>query len=137
MRITRAVDLQILDDILIGRGGFGHRQHLELAWQYLQRYPLEEASSAMVVAIQHVARRHGAERKYHETMTRAWLHFVAVHDQRWPADSFDQFLERNPDLLDRDLIGHFYSRDLILSDRARLAWIDPDRRRLPALAQAS
>ncbi len=90
----------------------------------------------MVAAIQHVARMHGDERRYHETMTRAWLHFVAVHVQRWGADSFDQFLEGNPDLLDRELIGHFYSRDLILSDRARGVWIAPDRRRLPALAEA-
>jgi hypothetical protein len=134
---VRAVDLRTLDGIVTARGGFGHREHLELAWHLLQRYPLAEASLAMVAAIQHVARTHGAERKYHETMTRAWLHFVAVHAQRWGADSFEQFLERNADLLDSELIGHFYSRDLILSDRARVAWIDPDRRRLPALAQAS
>jgi hypothetical protein len=67
-------------------------------------------------------------------MTRAWLHLVAVHSQRWGADSFETFLDRNPDLLDSKLIQHFYSRELILSGPARAAWTAPDIRGLPALA---
>jgi hypothetical protein len=66
-------------------------------------------------------------------MTRAWLHFVAVHAQRWGAVSFEEFLERNPELLDRHLIECFYSPGLIQSDLARAAWAAPDLRRLPAL----
>jgi hypothetical protein len=31
------------------------------------------------------------------------------------AESFEEFLERNPDLLDSTLIEHFYSRELILA----------------------
>ena len=130
----RKRDLQVLDEILAAQGGFGHREHLELAWSYLRVYPVDEASEVMVAAIRHVAGLHGAEDKYHETMTRAWLHCVAVHIQRWDADSFDEFLERNPGLLDRDLIQHFYSRQLIRSESARATWSAPDLRPLPALA---
>jgi hypothetical protein len=127
-------NLGLLEEILETRGGFGHREHLELAWSYLRLYSIDEAGELMVAAIRHVARLHGAEGKYHETMTRAWLHFVAVHIQRWGADSFEAFLERNPDLLDTKLIQHFYSRELILGEPARAAWTPPDLRRLPALA---
>ena len=88
----------------------------------------------MTAAIRHVARRHGAPDKYHETITRSWLHFVAVHRQRWGAETFEAFLDRNPELLDRDLVGHFYSRELISSESARAAWVAPDLRYLPALA---
>jgi hypothetical protein len=87
----------------------------------------------MTAAVRHVARRHGAEDKYHETLTRAWLQFVAVHMQRWGAQSFEAFLEANPDLLDRTLIEHFYSPGLIFGGAARAAWVDPDLRQLPAL----
>jgi len=87
----------------------------------------------MAEAIRHVARLHGAEDRYHETITRAWLYFVAVHIQRWGADSFDVFIERNPDLLDRRLIEHFYSRELIFSQPARAGWMAPDIRPLPVL----
>ena len=129
----RQPDLRILHEILESRGAFGHREHLELAWTYLRRYPIDEATDVTVAAIRRIARQHKAEDKYHETITRAWLHFVAVHLQRWGSESFEEFIERNPDLLDRKLIEHFYSRELILSDSARAAWVGPDLRRLPAL----
>ena len=129
----RKGDLEILEEIIQSRGGFGHREHLELAWTYLRLYPPDEAASVMTAAVRHVARRHGAEDKYHETLTRAWLQFVAVHIQRWGAETFEAFLEANPDLLDRALIEHFYSPGLIFGGRARAAWVDPDLRQLPAL----
>jgi hypothetical protein len=61
---------------------------------------------------------------------------VAVHSRRRGAESFEEFLERNPDLLDSGLVGHFYSRELIRSEAARASWIAPDVRRLPAFAQS-
>jgi N-formylglutamate deformylase len=131
---VRKRDLKAVQGILETRGGFGHREHLELAWYYLRHYSIDEATEVMVAAIQHIARLHGEEEKFHETITRAWLHFVAVHMQRWGADNFEEFLERNVDLLNSELIRHFYSRELILSDAARAAWTAPDLRRLPALA---
>lgn len=88
----------------------------------------------MAAAIRRIAREHGAEDKYHETITRAWLRFVVVHMRRWGAASFEEFIERNPDLLDRRVIEHFYSHEQILSESARAAWVDPDLRQLPALA---
>jgi hypothetical protein len=130
---VRKRDLRILDEIIRVRGSFGHRQHLELAWSYLGVYSIDEAAEVMTAAIRHVARSHGAADKYHETITRSWLHFVAVHRQRWGAEGFDPFLDRNPDLLNRNLVEHFYSRELIFSDSARAGWVDPDLRQLPAL----
>jgi hypothetical protein len=129
----RRSDLAVLDQIVQIRGGFGHREHLELAWNYLRVYPIEEAEGVMTAAIRHIARRHGAEQKYHQTITRAWLQFVAVHLQRWGAESFEEFIERNPELLDGKLVEHFYSRELIFSDSARAVWVDPDLRPLPTL----
>ncbi len=52
-------DLGILDGIVRARGGFGHREHLELAWSYLSRYDLDEAQPAMVAALRHIATAHG------------------------------------------------------------------------------
>jgi hypothetical protein len=53
----RKQDLQILHEILESRGGFGHREHLELAWTYLRRYPTDEAAKVTVAAIQRIARQ--------------------------------------------------------------------------------
>jgi hypothetical protein len=128
-------DIAILDEILHTRGRFGHREHLELAWRYLRLYPAEQAALVVAAAVRRVARLHGAEDKYHETITRTWLHFVAVHMHRWgAADTFDEFLERNPDLLNGKLIEEFYSPGVLSGDSSRVSWSTPDLRRLPALA---
>jgi hypothetical protein len=131
---VRECDLNALNDLIESRGGFGHREHLELAWDLLHRYSVNEASDVMADLIRDLALRHGAADKYHETITRTWLQCVAVHTQRWDADTFETFIERNPDLLNRDLLNHFYSRELIKSDTARADWAVPDIRQLPALA---
>lgn len=89
----RQRDLRVLHEILEAAGDFGHREHLQLAWTYLHTYAIDQATAAMVAAIRQVARLHGAEDKYHETITRAWLHFVAVHIQRWDGASFEEFVE--------------------------------------------
>jgi hypothetical protein len=130
---VRKRDLEILDEIIQSRGGFGHREHLEIAWTYLRLYPVDEAAGVMTAAIRHVARQHGAEDKYHDTITRAWLRFVAVHMQRWGAESFEAFLEANPALLDRKLTEHFYSPELLFGGDARASWVEPDLRPLPVL----
>ncbi len=124
----------VLQEILARGEGFGHRQHLEFTWRCLDDHAPDEAAAIVADAIQHVAAAHGAPDKYHATLTSAWVHCVAVHRERWPADSFDEFIERNPALLDAKLLEHFYSPSLLFSDAARATVTGPDRRPLPALA---
>ena len=124
----------ILHEILARGDGFGHRQHLELTWRCLESHPPEEALAIVADAIRRVAAAHGAAAKYHATITSGWVRCVAVHRERWPADDFNQFIDRNPELLDPKLLEHFYSPDLLFSDAARAAITSPDRRALPVLA---
>jgi hypothetical protein len=127
-------DRQVLHDIL-GRGaGFGHRQHIELAWRYLGRHDPEQAADAVAAAIRQVADAHGQPAKFHQTITRSWVQCVAAHRERWPAATFEEFLDRNPALLDAGLLGHFYSPGLLGSAPARSGWVDPDLNSLPVLA---
>ena len=130
----REQDLEILHGILAARGGFGHREHLELAWRLLERYPAAEAQHAMCSAIRHLASLHGAADKYHETITRCWVYLVALHRAGGDARSFDEFIAENPGLTDRHLLDAHYSPELISSPRARTGWAQPDRRELPRVA---
>jgi len=129
-------DLDILDEIVRARGGFGHREHLELAWSYLARYEPDQAQEVMAAAIRHLATAHGMPERYHDTLTRAWVHLVAVHRERWGAPTFDAFLaiEDNRPLLHRHLLDGHYSSELMSSDGARARWREPDLARLPALS---
>src|SRR5690348_17057810 len=94
---------QPLHAVLSRGDGFGHREHLELAWRYLDALPVTGAQDAMAQAIRHLASEHGAPDRYHATLTQAWVTLVAVHRSRGNADSFAQFIAGNARLLDRHL----------------------------------
>ena len=126
-------DLQALERIVGTHGRFGHREHLELAWTYLRRYRLEQATDAMSAAVRHLASEHGMPDRYHETITRSWVRLVDVHRHDSDARSFDEFIAGNSGLLDRQLVERHYSRDLIATDGARAESTEPDLRPLPGV----
>jgi len=68
--------------------------------------------------------------KYHETRTVAWARLVVDARAGFEGD-FDAFLARHPEFVRRDLLDDYYSPELLNSDAARLAFVDPDRRGLP------
>jgi len=124
----------ILHEILARGEGFGHRQHVELTWRHLGDHDPEAARALVADAIRRVAAAHGAPGKFHATITAAWVRCVAVHRERWPANTFDRFIERNGELLDPKLLEQHFSRELLFSDSARAEIVDPDIRPLPLLA---
>lgn len=89
----------------------------------------------MADTIRAVAVAHGAPQKYHATITAAWVRCVAVHRERWPADTFEHFIEINADLLDPTLLEHPFTRELLFSEAARTGVVEADLRPLPALSE--
>ena len=128
-----ARDLRDLERIVGAHGRFGHREHVELAWTYLGRYRLEQATDAMSAAVRHLAGEHGMPDRYHETLTRSWVRLVDVHRRDSDARSFDEFIAANSGLLHRHLLERHYSRDLIAGHGARAEWTEPDLRPLPGV----
>lgn len=124
----------ILQQVLRHGGGFGHPQHIELAWRYLEDHDPATAQDLVADAIREVASAHGAPQKFHVTITGAWVRCVAVHRERRPADTFERFIEANPELLDSRLLERHFSRELLFSDTARADMVEPDIRPLPFLA---
>lgn len=130
----REPDLKILQRILDTAGGFSHREHLEQVWNFLRIYDIDTATRAVASAIRHVAAMHGGPAKYHETITRSWVHLVALHMAASKAETFARFISENPGLLDRQILDRHYSRELISSNQARIGWVQPDLRALPRVA---
>jgi len=56
----RERDADILQSIVATRGGFGHRENLQLVWSYLQIYEPLETHRAVRAAVRHMASAHGA-----------------------------------------------------------------------------
>ena len=130
LRLTDEEFIQAFEACVLSE--FHHRDHIRAAWVYLRRYKDGEAASRMAEGIRRFARHHGAETKYHETVTRAWMRLVrrAFLDSPQEA-SFPAFIAAHPDLLDAHALEAFYSAELLASERARETWMPRDRRPLP------
>ena len=99
---------------------FGHREHLLVAFCYLRTSTFEEAAPRFVRNLKRFAARHGAEGKYHATVTWALLSLLAEAIDANPSLSFEALLAARPDLLAaRDTLAALYGRAVLESDRAR------------------
>ena len=112
----------------IQAGTFDHRAHVRLAWSYLSQYGVLEAMARFVAALRDFVRRVGAEGKYHETITVAFLLLIAERIE--VGESWSAFEARNADLIERgaELLGQHYSADALSATDARQRFVLPDRR---------
>ncbi|HEX4351396.1 MAG TPA: hypothetical protein VHZ95_00755 [Polyangiales bacterium] len=112
-----------------------HEAHLRTAFGFLQRFALDEAHLRLRAGIIRMNERHGlvesGTRGYFETLTRAWLVFVADARRRTAAPDSRSLLMAAPELLDRTLPLRHYSRALLASTHARAIFVEPDLVPLP------
>jgi len=119
-----------------------HRDHIKVAYLYLRRYPVEEAIQRVREGIRAHNAVHGIQdgpdSGYHETMTRAWMRLVLVTLCEYgPAASADEFFELHPQLSQKKVLRLFYSRDLFMSRRAKMEFVEPDLTPLPVSKKTS
>jgi hypothetical protein len=110
---------------------FHHRDHLRLGLLYLRRYGPSAAAIRIAESIRRYATHHGKSDKYNETVTQAWLQLVHAA----ASDTVDQLVATHPELLDKNALERYYSRDLLNSETARLTFVRPDRSPLPLAAR--
>lgn len=108
-----------------------HRAHIKVAYLYLTQLPFDAALEKVRTNI----KRYNAatntpeslERGYHETITVAWMKLVAFTLAEYgTAASADAFLDAQEQLLNRKALRFFYSRDHIISWRAKAEFVEPD-----------
>ena len=109
---------------------WNHVAHVRTAWLHVARYELDEAHLRMRAGIIRLNHKHGLvesiERGYFETLTRVWLHLVRAAGRRCGASSSIELLERCPEILDRSLPLRHYSKERLMSARARAVFVEPD-----------
>jgi hypothetical protein len=113
-----------------------HQQHIKVAYLYLRRYPFDAAMNRIRERIKaHNAAHHVpdlAASGYHETMTQAWMRLVYLTLCEYgPAETADNFYEQNPQLSQKKVLRLFYSRDVFMSPRAKVEFVEPDLAPLP------
>lgn len=114
---------------------FRHYQHLTVALWYVWHLSLDEASVKMTKGIRRLAETYG-KMGYHETITLFWLrivaNFVAEHRRKTSLTAIANALIDSCN--DKDLIGQFYSAELLATDKAKAEWVEPDLKALPESA---
>jgi hypothetical protein len=116
---------------------FRHYQHLTVALWYVWHLSPDEASVKMTAGIRRLAETYG-KMGYHETITLFWLrivaNFVAGHRANGTlSETANALIDRGND---KDLIGEFYSAELLATDKAKAEWVEPDLKHLPESAAA-
>lgn len=109
---------------------FRHADHLRLAWLHLAREPFETALDRVRRGIQAFAKHHNLSGLYHETITTAWMHLLATHQE----NSFEEFLAANESFLNSNLLHRYWTPEILASREARSHWVPPDRQELPTLS---
>ena len=118
---------ELLAEVVPAGGGFGHRQHVHLAFLAVRRYGTPEAVNRVSGWIRHIAAYERAPQKYNATMTRAWTEIVGHHVAAdGGAGTFAEFAARHPALLDKRLLRRHYSPARLASAAARTGWAAPD-----------
>lgn len=113
--------------------GFNHRAHIRLAYVYLTAYDTDTAHQLMRSALLAFLEHHGIDvSKYHETITRAWIMAVRHFMENTPSsESSDNFIEKNPRMLDSKIMMEHYSAEVLFSDKARAKFVEPNLDPIP------
>jgi hypothetical protein len=122
-------------DAALPAAAWTHRAHLRVAWMFLQRHPLDEAHLLMRAGIIRLNAFHGLvetpARGYHETLTRLWLALIASLMRAADAPTSGAFVDAHAGALGKDAALRHYSRERLMSVRARAVFVEPDLAPLP------
>jgi len=106
---------------------FGHRQHVQVAFEMLHKYSYLDACARYANAIDTMTTNVGTAEKLNVTITFAFLSLIAERVHRNPKLDFEAFLAQNPDLLSKNSLDKWYSSDELRSDFARTHFLLPSR----------
>ncbi|BFU44019.1 hypothetical protein [Krasilnikovia sp. MM14-A1004] len=122
----------LMAEVMAHSDRFGHRQHIHLTWLAVRRHGTSAAITLISDGIRRTARYAGAPQKYHATVSRAWVELVGHHAADGDDHDFDDFVDRNPALLDKRLLARHYRSSTLASATAKSGWVEPDLEPLPA-----
>jgi hypothetical protein len=111
---------------------FNHHAHMTVALWYLMRLPYPDAVAHLRAQIRKFAARHHQSQLYNETITLFWMKLLRhLLDRAEPvtpvADTVYQILAAWGSML---FVFKHYSKELVFSEKAKQAWVEPDLRPL-------
>ncbi len=117
-----------LEDFEAGRidpRHFGHRDHVRMSYELLERYTFPEALFRLAKGLRRLAADAGVPQKYHETITVAFLSLIAERRLAAGFSGWEEFAAQNPDLLEKELLAKIYPPGVLDSPLARETFLLP------------
>jgi hypothetical protein len=118
-------ELEAFDAGQIEPAVFPHREHLRFAYEILGRCSFAEAALRFRHGLGFIAQKAGKPELYHETITVAFLAAIAECRARTNAADWNEFIAANPDLLDKNVLLRWYSKEQLDSQLARTTFVLP------------
>jgi len=115
-----------------------HRAHIRVAYLYASESGLASAIDRMRAGIKAYNKAtdtpEAIDRGYHETITVAFMTLVyAANQQTGPHGSSAEFCDAHPELLSKQTLRRFYSREQVMTMQAKSEFVAPDLRPLPVV----
>jgi hypothetical protein len=113
-----------LEEGRLPEDAFRHAGHVRAAYLYLRGAGFAGAITRMSSALRRFAAAQGKAGLYHETITVAFLALInqRLHE-RGHGGGWEGFFRENPDLLDKNVLAHYYRQDTLRSPSAREVFV--------------
>ncbi len=110
-------------------GGFGHEQHVRVAWWYLKHHSLPDAMARFIGGLKYFAKCRNKADLYHETITVAYLLLINERLSESRDLDWNAFAALHADLLNwrPSILEAYYQPETLASARARRVFVMPDR----------
>jgi len=123
--------VRAFEDTTLPYSRWTHAAHLTVGLWYVLWYGPHDAMDHMRTGLRRYNAAHAREPMrvgYHETITRFWLWVIDEYVRGTPVTASIAGLANHliASRADRDLPFRYYSREHLMSDAARAAWVDPD-----------
>lgn len=119
--------LQAMDNGTLTPQDFDYRAHIAVAFEALQEDDFFAASKRIADGLKRLTIAAGMPEKFHATITQAFMSAIAEAMHVSPAETAEDFLARNPELLAGSFLKARYSPSCLASDLARKVALLPDQ----------
>lgn len=105
---------------------FAHADHVRVAYDLLRKYDFIDAAANYAKGVRAIASKDGMPNKFNLTLTYAFMSLIAELLSADTNQSFERFVRSNPDLMSKDILTKWYSKERLHSETALKTFLLPD-----------
>jgi hypothetical protein len=133
--IDDAALMAAFENAVLPAEAWNHRAHVRVAFTYARQIDPNAAVERMRAGLHALNDAHRvpdvADRGYHETITVAFIRLIHAACRHQTFASSVEFCDCHPELMHKNVLLHYYSRERLKSLEAKTTFVQPDLKPLP------